>query len=96
MFKSDPKFEGLVLSAICLLVALGALGVTAWTLVTKQVGEQGLDALFLIAVCLFIAVTFGSIPLRTFRRVGFRRHLKRSHASGEAADGESSRAQTSA
>lgn len=99
MFKTNPQLEELILSAISLLVAIGALAVLGWALVTGQVREQGLDALFLIAVCLLIAFTFGAIPLRTLRKVGLKGLLKRSRPEEPktaAVERPSSNAETSA
>lgn len=99
MSKTDPKLEELILSAISLLVAVGALAVVGWALVTGQIGEQELDALFLIAVCLLIAVTFGAIPLQTLRKGGLKDLLKRGHPvepEAAAVERPPSKAETSA
>jgi len=59
--------EQLVLYVLCLVIAAGSLAVAVWTLVTGQIGNQGLDAVFLIVVCLVFAAFFGFIPLKAFR-----------------------------
>jgi hypothetical protein len=99
MFKTNPKLEELLLSALCLLVALGALAVVVWTLATGQVGEQGLDALFSISICLLIVVTFGAIPLQAWRKKVWKEAVKQgSPTSGKAAvaTGRSTNAEGSA
>lgn len=52
-----------MISGICILVVLCSLGVAASTLVTGQIARQGLDALFLVCVCLLLAVAFSIYPL---------------------------------
>lgn len=58
--------EQVVMIAICTLIALGALGVAAWTLLTGQIHGQGVDGLFLLLVCLSLAAAFSLPLLRVF------------------------------
>ncbi len=60
--------EPILLPALCLLVVLVSLGVAVWTVVGGQIGEQGVDALFLLAVCLVVAATFSFIPIQAIRQ----------------------------
>ncbi len=63
-------------------LALGALAVIAWILVTGQLVRQGLDALFLVVVCMLYAVSFGLRLLRSFRRGDFKELLKQRDKKG--------------
>jgi hypothetical protein len=70
----------------CALMALVALGVAGWTIVTGQIGEQGLDALFLLAVCLTIALVFAMIPLQSMRRRTGVQSPKKQEGGADATD----------
>jgi hypothetical protein len=59
--------EPLIESAVCALLALAALGLAIWALFTGQVSAQGVDGLFLIAVCLLIAAAFSFVPFQAIR-----------------------------
>ena len=54
----------LVLQTICGLIAVGSMATIVWILFTGQIGKQGLDALFLLLVCLLFIAMFIPIPLR--------------------------------
>jgi hypothetical protein len=71
------------MSALSLLIVVAALGVIAWTILTGQVGEQGLDALFLIMVCLLVAAGFGLVPFFAWRK-GLLPQLRRKRSEPEA------------
>ena len=60
--------QQLIFSVLCLLILLGALGFAGWTLVSGQIHKQGIDALFLVTVCLLIALMFAPIPIGAIRR----------------------------
>lgn len=70
--------EILIINAVCLLIAAGALGVAVWALITGQVEVQGIDGLFLIFLCLLIALAFSINPLYEFRKGALRNLVKRS------------------
>jgi hypothetical protein len=67
----------ILVNVLCILIAAGALATAAWALISGQLGEQGIDGLFLVAVCLVIALIFSMIPLEAVRRGGWRNLLKR-------------------
>jgi hypothetical protein len=99
MFKTDAKLEELIMIAVSLVVTLASLAVIAWTLFTGQIGEQGLDALFMITICLLMVVVFGAIPFSAWRKGTFKNLLKRSQpasAKTEVVTPQASKAETSA
>lgn len=59
---------------LCLIVAGGSIAAALWALLTGQVGTEGMDGLFLIAVSLLFAFTFSLTPIQALRR-GFLRDL---------------------
>jgi hypothetical protein len=82
-------WEDVVVQVLCILLALGSLAAAAWTVLTGQIGEQGLDAVFLVVVCLVAALTFSLIPLRAVRQGTWKNLLGR--APGRAAEPEHKR-----
>jgi len=54
-------------SAVCLLISAAALGVAARVVITGQIARQGVDALFLLVVCLLFAFAFSLPPLQVWR-----------------------------
>jgi hypothetical protein len=60
--------EPLLVCGFCLAVALAALAVAGWTVATGQIQQQGLDALFLILVCLLLAAGFAIVPFLAYRK----------------------------
>ena len=60
----NPMWMVLVLQIVCGLIVLGSTATIGWILFTGQIGEQGLDALFLLLVCLLFIAMFLPIPLR--------------------------------
>jgi hypothetical protein len=68
--------QQLITTALCLLIVLGALGFAGWTLITGQVHKQGIDALFLLSLCLVIALMFAPIPIMALRRGLLQQFLK--------------------
>jgi hypothetical protein len=69
--------QEIIVNSFCLLIALGCVGAAVWALVTGQIGEQGIDGLFLLIVCLTIALIFSFIPLQAARQGLLRDLLKR-------------------
>lgn len=63
----QTMWQIVVINSLCLLIALAALGVAVWTVVAGQIQEQGIDALFLVLVCLVIAFAFSLTPARAIR-----------------------------
>ena len=53
---------------LCALIALGSLATAVWVAVSGQIATQGLDALFLIVVCLVFALMFGIAPAQAIRK----------------------------
>ena len=81
--------QEIILNLVCLFVSLFALGVAVWALVRGTLATEGVDALFLMAVCLVVAVLLGWIPAQWLRRSRLRELLKRKK-NPAAADGDSS------
>lgn len=69
MRKSEPMLT----SGFCALVALAALAVAVRTVAAGQIGEQGLDALFVILVSLLVAAAFSVPPVVAWRKGLLRR-----------------------
>jgi hypothetical protein len=74
-----------VLQIVCGLIALVSLAAVAWVLITGQIGKQGLDALFLVLVCLLFVVMFLpiAIPPEMMKKLIPRKGVK--HESGKGA-----------
>lgn len=58
----------MILFAFCGLIALCAVVVAGWAVFSGQIQEQGLDALFLILVCLLVAAVFALVPFLAYRK----------------------------
>ncbi len=67
--------EEMILNLVCLFVSVFALGVAVWALFSGML--EGVDALFLMAVCLVVAVLFGWTPVQWLRRTRLRELLTR-------------------
>ena len=80
--------QQIILTVLCLVIILGALAFAGWTLVSGQIQRQGIDALFLVTICLLIAVMFLPIPLGALRRGELKQWLKGRAKSKSAASGE--------
>ncbi|MCW5980682.1 MAG: hypothetical protein KIT09_21560 [Bryobacteraceae bacterium] len=76
--------ERIIIIALSALISAVALVVAAAVLISGQIQKQGLDALFLILVCLLLVAAFLPIPVQAFRRGELQAALKR--AKGEAKD----------
>lgn len=63
-----------IIYLLCLIVAVGSIGAALWALLTGQIGTEGMDGLFLIAVSLLFAFTFSLTSIQALRR-GFLRDL---------------------
>lgn len=74
-------WEQLATSVLCLMLVIGAVAAAVWALVTGQVEEQGIDALFLILIALIVAGAFGSVLLSSLRRGALRDRLPRKRAA---------------
>jgi TRAP-type C4-dicarboxylate transport system permease small subunit len=59
--------EGLIVNGICALIAAGALGLAGWIVVSGQILNTGIDALFIVLVCLLMALLFSLGPLSALR-----------------------------
>lgn len=70
--EEHSMWEIVILNAVCLVLALVALGIALWAVLSGQLFETGVDGLFLVLVCLLIAVVFSVPPL-----VAIRRHLQK-------------------
>ena len=67
----SSMWQAFLLQIVCGLIALGGMAAAAWVLFTGQIGKQGLDALFLLLVCLlFIAVFIPiAVPSQTRKKL---------------------------
>ena len=87
LFRSTVMWQALVLQIVCGAIALGSIATVAWVLFTGQIGKQGLDALFLLLVCLlFIAIFIPlAVPSRTWKKLAAlkpRKGVKNGPATG--------------
>ena len=71
----------MIVNAACLLIALMSVAIAAWVLISGQIGRQGIDALFLVLVCLLFAFAFGLPPLQAWREGQFQDFLRRRKAN---------------
>jgi hypothetical protein len=60
----DSMWQLLVLQITCGLIVVGSVATIGWLLLTSQIEKQGLDALFLLLVCLLFIVMFTPILVR--------------------------------
>ena len=60
--------EDLIVTAIYVLVAVGALGAAAAVIARGSFAETGLDGIFLVIVCLLFAAVFGLVGARSVRQ----------------------------
>jgi hypothetical protein len=63
----DTMWQEIFASALCVLIALGAVAAAAWSLISGRASEQGMDGLFLIIICLVFAALFSIIPAMSLR-----------------------------
>ena len=61
------KWQPMVLNGFCAVVALVMLVAAAWAVIAGQIGDTGVDGLFLVAVCLFLALLFAILPAEALR-----------------------------
>jgi hypothetical protein len=78
--------QEIILNVVCLFISLFALGVAVWAVVRGTLATQGVDALFMLAVCLVVALLFGWMPAQWLRRSRLRDLLKRKKNSAAADD----------
>ncbi len=79
--------QEIVLNVFCLFVALFALAAAVWAVVRGMLATEGVDALFLVAVCLIVAALFGWTPVQWLRRSRLREFLRRKKQAAAADDG---------
>lgn len=76
--------EQMIEIIVSLVIALGALALAAWSIISGRAMEQGMDGLFLIIICLLTAVVFGLIPSKAIRQGAFKDSFQsRSKNSGQ-------------
>ncbi len=73
-----------ILNVFCLFVALSALGAAVWAVARGILATEGVDALFLVAVCLVVAVLFGWTPIQWLRRSELLQRRKQTKAEDGA------------
>lgn len=61
-------WEKVGICALSLAIAVVSLAAAVWTVFSGQIAAQGLDAIFLLFVCLMAALVFGIIPLTAIRQ----------------------------
>lgn len=71
-----------VVNVLCGLIVAGALGVALWVVFSGRIAEEGVDALFLVIVCLLTAAIFAPMPLQAMRRLPLRGLLHRNKSVG--------------
>ena len=78
----------IIFNGLCLAIALVALGVALYALVTGAIEQQGVDGLFLILVSLLIALCFSLPPVQALRGGLLQEILKwRAPRASEASQG---------
>ena len=60
--------EQIILNALCVLLSIIGLAVAAWVVISGQIQKTGLDALFLVIVCLLAVVIFLPTPIQAIRK----------------------------
>lgn len=78
--------QEIVLKLVCLLISICALAVAAVIVLGGMPAIQGLDALFLVSVCLVVALLFGWIPAPWLLRLPVWERLKRKRRAETADD----------
>ena len=78
--------QQLIVGALCVFFAIGALAIAVRTLVTGELERQGIDALFLILVCLLVTVVFALIPVQAVRQGLLRDLLSRRRGKAGSED----------
>jgi hypothetical protein len=73
----EKMWQEIIVDAASLLIALVALAAAAWDIGTGQIGEQGIDGLFLLVVCFVFIVMFGGMGLHSLRHGPLGQMLKR-------------------
>jgi cytochrome c oxidase subunit IV len=68
--KDGMQRPQMVVVALCLIVVVCSIGVIFWILGTGQIRKQGVDALFLVVVCLTFAGAFSFLPFQAMRAAG--------------------------
>ena len=66
-------WQQLIIIGFCVVVVLGSLGAAGWAVI--QVVKQGIDALFVLMVCLTLAAAFAFVPFQAWRDGTLRRML---------------------
>ena len=76
--------ERIIINALCALIAVVALVVAAWVLISGQIQRQGLDSLFLVLVCLLAVAIFLPTPVEAIRK-GLLADLRKQKATAKPA-----------
>jgi hypothetical protein len=77
--------EEIIMSIFSILVVILALGVAGWSLFSGGLEKEGIEALFIVVVCLATAAIFAVIPVQAIRKGVFPGALfgRKTIASGE-------------
>lgn len=59
--------EALIWNTLLLILALGSMGIAAWSLLSGQVAKYGFDGTFLFLVSLLLTAIFAIPPVRAWR-----------------------------
>lgn len=78
--------QQIIVKIVCSIIVLVALAAAAWVVVTGQLKTEGVDALFLVTVCLLAAALFSWVPLRALREAGLGKLLKFKKRSAQTED----------
>jgi len=80
---SEIKKEIVILNLLLILLSVGTLAFAAWSVISDQF-KAGTDDLFLLFVCLLLALLFALSPLMWAYQNGYLRNpLKRKQGGGE-------------
>jgi hypothetical protein len=60
--------EPLALTVVCALAGVASIAVALYLLIGGDIAEQGLDAIFLLIVCVTFAASFGLIMAKSLRK----------------------------
>jgi len=76
--------EPLALTVVCALAGLASIIVALYLLIGGDIAEQGLDAIFLLIVCVMFAASFGLVMAKTLRKAQLQEMLSPRHSKTPA------------
>ena len=87
-------WHDLLLNAFCAVCALVAFVIAVWSVASGAIADDGIDGIFLLLVCLLVAVTFSVIPMQAVRKGQWKQWIGRNKpkAAPAAAQGKAASA----